>query len=123
MIKQSYFKNVFTSRGFVMISGEIYLVQLKERKLGDFILLDNRIPDLPDYLGLHILQLTDNTLLNSANELNCSVVVASSKNFLELPLVMFPSTPTELVRIDVEMKDEHQFSPGSNGMINSKFVY
>jgi len=55
--------------GFIVTSDE-------EIKLHDVVLLDNSIKELPDYNGLHLIELLDETLLKAALALKAPKVIA-----------------------------------------------
>lgn len=55
----------------IIKNGKEYIFNKVPLFLNDYVLLDNSIKEIPEYDGLHIIQLLDETLLNSARALNC----------------------------------------------------
>jgi hypothetical protein len=56
----------------------IYITSDEEIKEGDWILLDNSIKELPDYQGLHVIQILDRVLLKSATALQCKKIILTT---------------------------------------------
>jgi hypothetical protein len=56
----------------------IYIVSDEEIKEGDWVLLDNSIKELPDYQGLHVIQILDRVLLKSATALQCKKIILTT---------------------------------------------
>jgi hypothetical protein len=56
----------------------IYITSDEEIKEGDWIILDNSIKELPEYQGLHVIQIVDNTSLKSAIALNCKKIILTT---------------------------------------------
>jgi hypothetical protein len=56
----------------------IYITNDDKIKEGDWIILDNSIKELPEYQGLHVIQIVDNTSLKSAIALNCKKIILTT---------------------------------------------
>ncbi len=56
----------------------IYITSDEEIKEGDWVLLDNSIKELPDYQGLHVIQILDRVLLKSATALKCKKIILTT---------------------------------------------
>ncbi len=56
----------------------IYITSDGKLKLRDYIVLDNSIEGLPDYQGLHVIQILDDTLLRSAIALGCKKITLAT---------------------------------------------
>jgi hypothetical protein len=56
----------------------IYITNDDKIKEGDWIMLDNSIKELPEYQGLHVIQIVDNTSLKSAIALNCKKIILTT---------------------------------------------
>jgi hypothetical protein len=56
----------------------IYITSDEKLKLRDYIVLDNSIKGLPEYQGLHIIQILDDTLLCSAIALGCKKIILTT---------------------------------------------
>ena len=69
----------------VTIDGFDYYVSDEKRNINDFVLLDNIIKELPGY---YIIQLLDETLLSSADALNCKKVIATNNPNIDIPKVV-----------------------------------
>jgi hypothetical protein len=81
--KETICEKVVTGDGFE------YYVSNQDRSLNDFVLLNNKpISKLPDYNGYHVIQLIDETLLDSANALNCPKVIATNNPNIDIPKVV-----------------------------------
>lgn len=63
------------SEGFIITSDE-------DIKLNDLVLLDNSTKELPDYKGLYLIKLLDETLLKSALALKAPKVIAQEPNII-----------------------------------------
>jgi hypothetical protein len=61
-----------------IIFQHIYISSDEEIKEGDWIILDNSIKELPEYQGLHVIQIVDNTSLKSAIALNCKKIILTT---------------------------------------------
>lgn len=68
--------------------GYYYLLGDKKPNVNDYIILDNRIKEIPDYNGLHLVKLSDENLLNSALSLKIPAIIASNNPSLNLPDIL-----------------------------------
>lgn len=84
----------------VTIDGFDYYVRSEDKKVNDFIHLDNTIKELPEYNGNHIIQLLDETLLDSANTLNCKKVIATNNPNIDIPKIISKIDLTKLCYYD-----------------------
>jgi hypothetical protein len=67
-----------TSEDYLGTNQNIYISSDEEIKEGDWIILDNSIKELPEYQGLHVIQIVDNTSLKSAIALNCKKIILTT---------------------------------------------
>jgi hypothetical protein len=72
------FDNLITFKTFGRSPQNIYITSDEEIKVGDWIILDNSIKELPEYQGLYAIQIFDDTSLKSAIALNCPKIILTT---------------------------------------------
>lgn len=91
----------------------LYLLNKEELKVKDYVLLDNSQHDLFNYQKQHIIELSDETLLESAVVLNCSKVVATTDKSLTCS---FPTFSEDFINVFIEEYNNH------NNLVNTVMV-